>query len=88
MQKVGSEIRMECSLDADREATVTVEFEREAKLTASQPDRMYQAKVFVRRSLSEFRDNYLDRNPLLDSLARARRSRGRKPVDSLPTALL
>jgi hypothetical protein len=88
MQKVGSEIRVECSLDAGREATVTVEFKREAKLTASQPDRIYQAKVFVRRSLSEFRDNYLDRNPLLDSSARARRSRGRKAVDSLPTALL
>jgi hypothetical protein len=63
LQRNANGIRMECSVEAGGQAGVNIEFarERDAGGLARPVARSYQAKVFVRRILSEFRDNYLDR---------------------------
>ena len=42
-------------------------------------DRLYEAKVFLRRTLSEFRDNYWQKSPFLASQS----PRGRLPKTTL-----
>jgi hypothetical protein len=46
----------------------------EPRVLPARRDRWYEAKVFVRRSLSEFRDNFLDVNPFVSRAVRNRRA--------------
>lgn len=71
-QRDGSEIRIELSLGAGEEATVRIEFEGEAAPVKRRQRRFDQAKVFLRRSLSELRVNYLERNPFVSTPAAPR----------------
>jgi hypothetical protein len=62
-----SELRIELSLAAGEEANVSLEFTQDAAPTRRRQPRIHQAKVFLRRSLSELRVNYLERSPFLNA---------------------
>jgi hypothetical protein len=58
------------SLDAGESAEIYLETDQPDRVTHSSPlYPTYQFGVFVRRRLSEFRDNYLDRSPFLSNSA-------------------
>jgi len=74
-------IRVKISLDPGETANVSLDFDKKAAPIRPATDHLHEAKVFVRRSLSEFRDNYLDRSALLSKSAR-KRGAAKKPVSS------
>jgi hypothetical protein len=61
-------IKAQLSLEAGQAAEIRVEHDqRESMTVPRRKDRLYQTKVFIRRSLSEFRDNYLDKSRFLST---------------------
>ena len=67
-------LKFQLSLNPGQAAEVCIALGRsEPRNPSRRLDRVYQAKVFLRRNLSEFRDNYLDMNPLLSKAVRNHR---------------
>jgi hypothetical protein len=65
-------LRTELTLGAGKAVDVRVQHGcHEPTNGPARQDPMYTAKVFIRRSLSEFRDNYLDKNRFLGNSARS-----------------
>jgi hypothetical protein len=83
----GSEgVRMCVSLDPGQTADVRIETQRNRiRAVAPRQNKVYEAKVFVRRSLCELRDNYLDRSTFLGRSAR-RRVNGRTAAPAMKNA--
>ncbi len=64
-------VKAQLALEPGQEAEIRIEHDQLEPLAApARQHRLYQAKVFLRRSLSEFRDNYVDRSQLLSRAAR------------------
>jgi hypothetical protein len=63
-------IRARILLDAGELAEVEVHRDQPGMTKTPPPNRLHHARVFVRRRLSEFRDNYLDRSRFLSRIAR------------------
>ena len=62
------------SLGAGQAAEIRIDHGQfEPMAVSGRQDRVYKAKVFIRRSLSEFRDNYLDRSRFLSKSASSAR---------------
>jgi hypothetical protein len=74
-QRGGDGLQFEVALAPGQSAEIEVALGEPApRALPGKRDAMYQAKVFLRRSLSEFRDNYLDLNPFVSRAARNRQS--------------
>jgi len=65
LHREAGEVRIELSLQPAEEAKVSLEFAREAAPVTRRQQRLHKARVFLRRSLSELRVNYLERTPFL-----------------------
>ena len=63
-------------LEPGQEMEIRIKCTRPGELISRLESRpMYQARVFIRRRLSEFRDNYLARNPFAFRKAQSSRAR-------------
>ncbi|MGP8052756.1 MAG: hypothetical protein ACLQAH_02940 [Limisphaerales bacterium] len=66
-------LNLQWSLNPGQSAEIKIACgQSEPGFVSRRRDPLHQAKVFIRRNLSEFRDNYLDLNPLLSKAVRNR----------------
>jgi len=70
----GGELNVHCTLDSGETAEIKVDREMMPESAEHRQTRGYHARVFVRRMLSELRDNYIDKSPSLTSARKAVRS--------------
>lgn len=69
-EQIGGDLKIVLSLDPGQSAKVTIlsDLTTAAQINSWRPTATYNAKVFLRRMLSEFRDNYVQTNRTLNGL--------------------
>ncbi len=64
-----SVLKFHCFVESDSRADVLIEMANRKNVFNIQPDLKYELKVFTRRAMSEFRDNFLCKSVLANRLA-------------------